>query len=406
MAYGKGLPLRTWVALTAFFTMVVLAMSSRVEAAPPAGGRATANSYFMYVATYTDGKSKGKGIYSYRFDPRTGKLTAIGLAAEIVNPGWLTTDPQHRFLYAVTERPNQRGPDAYRKDGSVSSYAIDAKTGALTLLNKVNSRGGGPCFMMVDKNSKTLFVANYGTGSVASFALKPDGSIGESLSFDQHTGSSVDKARQEGPHAHATVLSPDNRFLFVPDLGTDQVKIYKVDTAKGTFVPNDPASVTVKAGLGPRHFVFGKDGRFAYVLCEMGSSVLVFSYDAAHGSLTPVQTAYNLPVDYKGIDNSAEIQVDHSGRFLYASNRGHDSITVYAIDPSKGTLTLVQNVPTQGSIPRNFSLDPTGKYLVVGNQKSNQMLVFDVDQKDGKLTPSGETVELDEPICILFVPAA
>jgi 6-phosphogluconolactonase len=405
MGRGNRLPLRTWVAFTAFFAVVVSAMSPQAEAAPPAGSAAEGSS-LMYVATYTDGKSKSKGIYSYRFDAKTGKVTPIGLAAEIVNPGWLTTDPTHRFLYAVTERPNERGPGAYTKDGSVSSYAIDRKTGALTFLNKVNSRGGGPCYMLVDPTGKTLFLANYGTGSVVSFAIKPDGSVGERISFDQHSGSSVDHARQEGPHAHAAVLSPDHRFLFVPDLGTDQVKIYKVDADKGTFSPNDPAYVTLKPGLGPRHFTFGKDGRFAYVLCEMGSSVVVFSYDAAKGSLTPIQTAYNLPVEFKGIDNSAEIEVDRSGRFLYASNRGHDSITVYAIDPAKGTLTLVQNVPTQGSIPRNFALDPTGKYLVVGNQKSDELLVFDVNQKDGTLKPTGEKVDLDEPICIVFVPAA
>jgi len=406
MAYGDGMPLRIWVAFTVLLAMAVSMVSPGAQAAPPHGSNAAVDSYFMYVATYTDGTSKSKGIYRYRFDAKTGKLTANGLAAEIVNPGWLTTDPQHRFLYAVTERPNHNGSDAYKKEGSISSYAIDAKTGALTFLNKVSSQGGGPCFVRVDKGSKTLFAANYGTGSVVSFAIKPDGSIGERLSFDQHTGSSVDKARQEGPHAHATVLSSDNRFLFVPDLGTDQVRIYKVDTANGTFAPNDPAYVTVRPGLGPRHFAFGKDGRFAYVLCEMGSSVAVFSFDAAKGSLTPVQTVYNLPPDFKGVDNSAEIEVDRSGRFLYASNRGHDSITVYAIDPSKGTLTVVQNISTQGSIPRNFALDPTGKYLVVGNQKSDEIRVFAVNQKDGTLKPIEETVALDEPICILFVPAA
>ncbi len=362
-----------------------------------------ASSYLVYVGTYTAGSSKG--IYDYRFDPKTGQLTPIGVAAEVVNPSFLATDPQHRFLYAVTEMGQEHGPDAYKKNGSISSFAIDRKTGALTFLNKIDSGGGGPCHLVVDKTGKMLFVANYGSGSVASFAIKPDGSIGERTGFDQHTGSSVDPARQKGPHAHAVVLSPDNRFLFVPDLGTDQIKIYRVDAAKGTFTPNDPPFATVKAGYGPRHFTFGRGAKFAYAVCEMGSSVAVFSYDPVKGSLTPVQTISNLPSDFKGVNNSAEIEVDRSGRFLYASNRGNDSITVFAIDPVKGTLTNVQVVPTQGNMPRNFAIDPTGKYLIAANQKSNNMVVFAIDPKDGQLKPAGQTLDISSPVDILFVPA-
>ena len=362
-----------------------------------------ASSYLVYVGTYTAGTSKG--IYNYHFDPKTGQLTPIGVAAEVVNPSFLATDPQHRFLYAVTEMGQARGPDAYKTNGSISSFSIDRKTGALTFLNKIDSGGGGPCHLVVDKTGKMLFVANYGSGSVASFAIKPDGSIGERTGFDQHTGSSVDPARQKGPHAHAVVLSPDNRFLFVPDLGTDQIKIYRVDAAKGTFTPNDPPFATVKAGYGPRHFTFGRGAKFAYAVCEMGSSVAVFSYDPAKGSLTPVQTISNLPSDFKGVNNSAEIEVDRSGRFLYASNRGNDSITVFAIDPEKGTLTSVQVVPTQGNMPRNFAIDPTGKYLIAANQKSNNMVVFAIDPKDGQLKPAGQTLDISSPVDILFVPA-
>jgi 6-phosphogluconolactonase len=360
-------------------------------------------SFLVYVGTYTS--STSKGIYSYRFDSRTGKLTPIGVAAELPNPSFLATDPQHRFLYAVTEMGNEPGADSYKKNGLVSSYSIDRKTGALTLLNQVDAGGGGSCHLVVDKTGKTLFVANYGSGNVASFAIKADGSIGERTGFNQHTGSSVDPARQTGPHAHAVVLSPDNRFLFVPDLGTDQVNIYKVDAAKGTFAVNDPSFGTVKAGLGPRHFAFGRGAKFAYALCEMGSSVVVFSYDGAKGSLTPVQTISNLPSGFTGEDNSAEIEVDASGRFLYASNRGNDSITVFSIDPDKGTLTKVQVVPTQGNIPRNFAIDPTGKYLVAANQNSNNMVVFAIDPKDGQLKPAGQTVDIPSPVDILFVPA-
>jgi 6-phosphogluconolactonase len=361
------------------------------------------SSYLVYVGTYT--ATSSKGIYNYRFDPETGKLTPIGVAAEMANPSFMATDPQHRFLYAVTEMGQEPGADSYKKNGSISSFSIDRKTGALTFLNKVDAGGGGSCYVVVDKTGKMLFVANYGSGNVASFAIKPDGSIGERTGFYQHTGSSVDPARQKGPHAHAVVLSPDNRFLFVPDLGMDQVKIYRVDAAKGTFTPNDPAYATVKAGLGPRHFTFGHGAKFAYALCEMGSSVAVFSYDSVKGSLTPVQTISNLPDGFAGIDNSAEIEMDRSGRFLYASNRGNDSITVFAVEPAKGTLTKVQVVPTQGNIPRNFTLDPTGKYLIAANQKSNNVVVFSVDPKDGKLKAAGEMLDVPSPVVILFVPA-
>ncbi len=361
------------------------------------------SSYLVYVGTYT--ATSSKGIYNYRFDPKTGKLTPIGVAAEMANPSFMATDPQHRFLYAVTEMGQEPGADSYKKNGSISSFSIDRKTGALTFLNKVDAGGGGSCHVVVDKTGKMLFVANYGSGNVASFAIKPDGSIGERTSFYQHTGSSVDPARQKGPHAHAVVLSPDNRFLFVPDLGMDQIKIYRVDAAKGTFTPNDPAYATVKAGLGPRHFTFGHGAEFAYALCEMGSSVAVFSYNPVNGSLTPVQTISNLPDGFTGIDNSAEIEMDRSGRFLYASNRGNDSITLFAVDPVQGTLTKVQVVPTQGNIPRNFALDPTGRYLIAANQKSNSLVVFSVDPHDGKLKAAGQMLDIPSPVDILFVPA-
>jgi len=363
----------------------------------------TARFYFVYTGTYTGQKSEG--IYGHRFDTETGQFTSMGLAAKVVNPSFVVTDPHHRFLYAVTEMGEEPGADSYEKNGYVNSFSIDPQTGSLTFINQVDAGGSGSCHLVVDSAGKLLFVANYGSGSVAAFAINPDGSIGKRTDFDQHAGSSVDPRRQEGPHAHAVVLSPENRFLFVPDLGTDQIRIYRVDPAKGTFTPNNPPFASVKEGLGPRHFAFGQGAKYAYLLCEMGSSVAVFSYDPLQGSLTPVQTVYNLPSDFEEEDNSAEIEVDQSGRFLYASNRGHDSITVFAIDPLQGTLTKVQVVSTQGKTPRNFAIDPTGKYLVAANQDSDQMVVFAVDQKDGQLKPTGEVVDTPCPVSILFVPA-
>jgi len=402
MDYQLGWNSNVWMGVLLLGFFATSAGAPRAMAAP-AKGMTTASSYFVYVGTYTGPTSKG--IYGFRFDPKTGQFTSTGLAAELPNPAWLVTDPQHRFLYAATEMGPEPGADNYKKNGSISSYSINPKTGALTFLNKVDAGGGGSCHLVVDKTGKMLFVANYGSGNVASFAIKADGSFGERTGFDQHTGSSIDPARQTGPHAHEVVLSPDNRFLFVPDLGMDQIKVYRVDAAKGTFTPNDPPFATVKAGLGPRHFTFGRGAKFAYAICEMGSSVVVFAYDPAKGALTPLQTISTLPSDFKGEDNSAEIEVGRSGRFLYASNRGNDSITVFAIDPIKGTLTMVQVVPTQGKIPRNFAIDPTGKYLVAGNQKSDQMVVFDVDQNDGQLKPAGQVVDVPAPVSILFVPA-
>jgi 6-phosphogluconolactonase len=396
-----GRTARTAFVLTGWLVLTLAAIQQDVHAASKSP--ATARSYFVYVGT--DTSTGSKGVYSYRFDPKTGQLTPIGVAAEVATPFFLATDPQYRFLYATTERGEGHGPNMFKVNGHVSSYSIDRKTGALTFLNRVETAGGGPAHLATDNTGKMLFVANYGSGSIVSFAIKPDGSIGERTGFDQHTGSGPDHARQEGPHAHEAVLSPDNRFLLVPDLGSDQIKIYRVDAAKGTFTPNDPAFATVKAGLGPRHLLFGKGGKFVYVVCEMGSSVVVFSYDPVKGSLTEQQTIANLPPDFTGIDNSAELGLSRSGKFLYASNREAGSITVFAIDPVKGTLTRVQIAPTLGKIPRNFAIDPTGKYVVVGNQMSNQMVVFAIDQANGELKPTGQTVDISTPVCILFVPA-
>jgi len=357
---------------------------------------------FLYVGTYTGTDSKG--IYGYRFDEEAGHLTPMGLAAEVVNPSFAVTDPAHRYLYAVTEM-NEQGPDPYKTDGYISSFSIDPRTGSLTFLNKVSSGGGGPCHLVVDKTGRILFVANYGSGNVASFAIEADGGVGKMTGKDQHSGSSVNPLRQQGPHTHAVVLSPDNRFLFVPDLGLDRILIYRVDVAKRTFTLNSPSYVSVNPGLGPRHFVFGAGAKFAYAVCEMGSSVVTFSYDRESGKLTPLQTISTLPVDFSGEDNSAEIEVGSSGRFLYVSNRGNDSIAVFQIKMNTGLLNKVQIVPTQGNFPRNFVIDPTGRYLLVANQHSNNIVVFAIDSSNGQLTPTGQVLEAPSPISLLFVPA-
>jgi 6-phosphogluconolactonase len=354
--------------------------------------------YFAFVGTYAGPKSTG--VYGFDYETQTKQFIPLGVQAEVVNPSWLETDPQQRYLYAVSEVGYRVGTEGY-----ISSFAVNRKTGALTFLNKVASRGGGPCHIKVDHTGRVLLVANYGSGSIAAFAIKADGSIGESLDFAQDSGSSVNPRRQSGPHCHEMVLSPDNRFLFVPELGLDQIKIYRFNAMKGTFTPNDPPFVAVTPGYGPRHLTFGVGAKFAYLVCEMQSSVMAFSYDRANGSLAHLQTISNLPSDFTGIDNSAEIQADRSGRFLYASNRGNDSITVFRIDNLKGTLSTIQVASTLGKTPRNFVFDPVGDTVLVANQDSDQINVFNLDHTTGKLTPTDRQLSVPSPVCILFVPA-
>ncbi len=397
----SSLRMRSGLLSAMFFTVVAAFLAAASHGEKPLKSSAhQQNDYFVYVGTYTGPESKG--IYGYRFDEGTGSLVSLGVAAEVVNPSFVITDPSQRHLYAVTERV-ERGPNAYKTSGTISSYSIDSKTGALTFLNKVSSGGSMPCHLVVDKSGKILFVSNYGTGSVASFALEPDGKIGEMTGLDQHSGSSVDPQRQQGPHAHAVVLSPDNRFLFVPDLGLDRIHIYQVDQAKRTFKPNNPSFVSVKPGMGPRHFAFGATARFAYAICEMGSSVVAFSYNRQSGKLTPIQTISALPADFTGVDNSAEIELAPSGRFLYASNRGHDSIAVFQVDAKSGLLNKIQTVPTQGKTPRNFAIDPTGRFLLAANQDSSNIVAFTIDPNSGELTPTSQTTKTSSPVSIVFV---
>jgi len=359
---------------------------------------ALAAEYLTYIGTYTRGKSQG--IYAFRFDTGSGKLTPLGLAAETVNPSFLTIHPNRRFLYSVSET-NMTGD---QRSGSVSAFSIDRATGKLTLLNTVLSGGTAPCHLNVDRTGKNLLVANYGSGSAAVFPLNADGSLKEHSSVIQHKGSGVDPKRQQGPHAHSVNLSADNRFAVVADLGLDQVFVYKFDPNKGTLAPNDPPFAKVNPGGGPRHFAFHPGGKFAYVINEMQSTVTAFSYDAVRGAFTQLQTITTLPKDFSGNNSTAEVQVHPSGKFVYGSNRGHNSIAVFQVDAKKGTLTPVEQTSTQGEVPRNFGIDPTGAYLIAANQNSDSLVVFRIDGKTGRLTPTGQTVEVGVPVCVRFMP--
>ncbi len=378
------------VALLSFLLLTVLA-----QATPPAKDK-----YFVYVGTYTEEGSKSKGIYAYRFDPAQAKLTSIGVAAETTNPSFLAVHPNHRFLYAVNEVGNYKG----EKSGAVSAFAIDHSTGKLTLLNQVASGGADPCYITVDKTGKYVLVANYTGGSVAVFPVREDGRLGEASAFVQHTGHGTNPERQEGPHAHSIDLSPDNRFALVNDLGLDETLVYKFDGAKGSLVPKELSFVKENPGAGPRHFALHPNGKFAYVINEMQSAVSVFAFEGKDGVLRPLQTISSLPETFHGHDDAAEIEIHPSGKFLYASNRGHDSIAVFAIDQDKGTLTSIEYVPTKGAGPRNFEIAPGGSLLFAANEKSDNIVVFRIHPTTGRLAPTGKVLEVVQPVCVKFVP--
>ena len=361
--------------------------------------QAPADDYFMYLGTYTD--HGAKGIYAYRFQPSTGKLTSMGAVATTPNPSFLVVHPNGRFLYAANES-NLAIPAG--KDNYVSAFAVNQATGQLTFLNNVSARGGWPCHVSIDKTATTLFVANYATGSVASFPIQEDGKLGNAVTVEQHKGKSVNPERQEGPHAHFMVPSPDNRFALSADLGTDQILVYRFDPATRKLTPNNPPFATLKPGAGPRHLAFSPDARFVYVNGELDSTVTAFAYDAAAGTLKTLQTVSTLPAGFKGINSTAEIQIDKAGKILFVSNRGDDSLAIFSIDKTSGKLTAAGRVPTGGKTPRFFTLDPTEKFLFAGNQESNTVAVFKVNASTARLTPMQTLKDVPEAVSIVFVP--
>jgi len=352
----------------------------------------------VYVGTYTRGESKG--IYLCQVDLATGKLTAPTLAGETVNPSFLALHPSRPLLYAVGEM----GASAKGKGGAVSAFSIDTKTGKLTLLNQQSSGGAGPCHLVVDHTGRCVLVANYGSGSVACLPIREDGGLGEATSFIQHEGSSLDPKRQSGPHAHGVYLSASNHYAFVPDLGLDKIMIYDLDAAQGQLVPHDPPSVGVAPGSGPRHFALHPNGRNAYVINELSSTVTTFVYNVESRTAQVLQTLSTLPQGFSGTNTCAEVQVHPSGKFLYGSNRGHDSIAIFAIDQDTGKLRFLAHESTQGKNPRNFALDPTGTWLLAANQDGGNIVVFRIDAEKGTLTPTGDSVKVANPVCIQFRP--
>jgi len=367
-----------------------------VAAAVLTPGAVHAADYWMYTGTYTSGASKG--IYVSRYQPQKGRVTKPVLAADTGNPSFLTIHPNHKWLYTV----NENGSETVM--GSVSAYAIDPKTGKLSLLNWVSSKGGAPCHLSIDHSGKWLAVANYTSGSVAVLPIAADGKLGEAAGFVQQAGSSVNRERQAGPHAHEAVFSPDNRFLLVPDLGADKIFVYRFDAASGSITPNNPPSAAARPGSGPRHLVFHPNGKMVYVVNELASSVTAYTYDSPAGKLEELQATSILPDGFTGANTAAELAVNADGTRLYASNRGHDSIALLSIDPVAFTLTAMEYPPAMVQKPRYITLDPEGAILIAVGQDSGTLQMFHVHPRTGQIRPFGRPIRIANPVCVALAP--
>jgi len=352
--------------------------------------------YLVYVGTYTDKGSKG--IYAFRFDPGSGESESVGLVAETQNPSFLAVGRDSTFLYAVNEIDDFGAV----KTGAISIFAIDRETAKLTPLQQVSSAGAGPAHVSLDQTGHFVLVANYDSGNIAVFPVEKDGRLGSRTAFVQHAGSSVNKDRQSGPHAHEIQTSNDNQFVLTADLGLDELLVYHFDAKTGSLTPNSPPAVRVSPGSGPRHFAIAPSGKAIYLVNELSSTIDVYSYDS--GRLYELQTISTLPQGFKGENTTAEIAVDSAGRFLYVSNRGDDSIAVFAIDPHDGKLSFIERVRTGGKTPRHFALDPTGRWLFAANQDSNNINILQVNPDKGRLTATSHTLEVNSPVCVVFVP--
>ena len=356
-----------------------------------------AGKFRVYFGTYTNETTKG--IYVSTLDFATGKLSQPELAAEVKNPSFVAIHPNRKFVYAVSEISDFQGKSV----GGISAFAVDAASGRLKLLNQQSSVGAGPCHLVVDAAGENVLVANYGGGSVSVLPIeKKNGNLAPTSSSIQHQGSSVDKQRQEGPHAHSINLDPANKFAFAADLGLDKVLIYHFDGTKGKLTANLPPAGEVAPGSGPRHLAFHPSGKIVFVNNEMTSTVTSFAYDPTRGSLTEIHTLSTLPQPTPG-NSTAETVVHPSGKFVYVSNRGHDSVAIFQCDPATGRLTAIGHQSTGGKTPRNFNIDPVGRYLLAANQSTNNVVVFRIDPSSGKLTPTGDSIEVGSPVCVKFV---
>jgi 6-phosphogluconolactonase len=368
-----------------------------------------AQDFLVFIGTYTEpilfgtGKilqGKGEGIYVFRMDAVSGTMEFIRTITGIPNPSYLAFDSSYRYLYAVNELKSYRG----KPTGTVSAFSVNSKSGQLKFLNKKPTGGTDPCHLIVDKTDRYVLLANFMSGSVCVLPIGADGSLGDASDFKQHHGSSIDPKRQQGPHAHAVTLDESNRHAFVPDLGLDRVLIYRFDVGSGRLEPGEEPWAAVKPGAGPRHLVFHPNGQYAYLINELDSTVGVHRYDGGKGKLLDIQTISTLPADYQGTNTCAGLQVSPSGKFLYGSNRGHDSIVIYKIDQATGRLHCIGHESSRGNTPRNFAIDPVGNFLLAANQDSDTIVTFVIDLQSGQLHPSGQITDVPTPVCVKIIP--
>ena len=354
----------------------------------------------LYVGTYTS-NTKSEGIYVYSFDSETGKLSLHSTVKDVKEPSFLTIDKKHQNLYAVNELVDYEG----KPSGSVSAFAINQKTGSLSFLNKQPSLGGAPCHITASRNGKFVLVANYLGGNISVFPVQKNGMIGPAIDVVQHSGSGPNKERQLSAHAHSVTLDLNNRFAFAADLGTDKVMIYEFDRDKGKLKQN-PAQefYQTKAGAGPRHFAFHPNGKLAFVINELDSTITSLAYDERVGKLTEIKTISTLPGEFHDANACADVHVSPDGKMLYGSNRGQDTIAVFAINQKNGVISSVENIATGGKRPRNFAIDPAGNFLLAANQDTNNISVLSIDRATGRLRSTGINTEIPSPVCLKFVP--
>lgn len=351
----------------------------------------------LFIGTYASVEEQS--VYIYQMDPLTGSLEFASSINGVENPSYLTISPDRQFLYAVNEVSGFQG----HAWGTVSSFAINLKTRALKFLNKKSSQGAHPCYITIDNSGRFVLLANYTGGNVAVLPVAKDGQLGDATSVMQHQGASVNPQRQAEPHAHSISLTPDNRYALAADLGIDKIKIYQFDSQNGVLSPNTPDFMPAKPGAGPRHLAIHPNNQFVYVINELNSTISAWSVSFSSGELKAVQTISTLPADFKLANSGADIHISPDGKFLYSSNRGHDSIAIFKIDQNTGLLNLVGHEPTQGKKPRNFVIDPTGKFLLVANQDSNNIIVFRIEENTGKLKATGTNIAISRPVCLKII---
>ncbi|MCJ8165556.1 lactonase family protein [Pontibacter sp. E15-1] len=354
----------------------------------------------VYVGTYAD--AGNESIFLYRLHPETGELTRVNGYKGGANPSFLTLNEQRTHLYAVNETGDYEG----QQSGAVSAFSVDQQTGNLTLLNQVASKGGAPCYISVGDGGKTVMVANYMGGNVAAFQVQDNGTLSEATDVAQHKGTGPNKNRQEAPHAHYMAPSPDNQYAFGVDLGVDKIYSYRLDAGKGTLTPAEPAvAFATKPGAGPRQMAFHPNGKYAFVINELNSTMTALAYNSDNGTFTEIQTLPTIPADFKENNQPAAVRVSPDGKFLYGSNRGHNSIVVYSIDEGTGKIAHVENVDCGGDWPRDMTIDLTGNILLVANERANNITSFKIDKATGKLTDTGNKAELPKPVCVQVVPS-